>query len=122
MICHRLIVDKNRDRSRFWATRALIAELVLLLFSFILIGIAGDYVQSSGYLTSSYYGVSYNWASTITDSSALSTKLKITQAQLAFGILLMFSGWIYVGLYLYVTYIALWRPYKTLDLSHLFHP
>jgi hypothetical protein len=49
------------------------------------------------------------------------TKYKIVQAQLAFGILLMFSGFTYVGIYIYVTYAALWEPYQTLDTSHLFH-
>jgi hypothetical protein len=48
------------------------------------------------------------------------TKYQIIQAQLAFGILLMFSGFTYVGIYIYVTIVALWKPYGTLDTDHLF--
>ena len=98
----------------------LIAEIALLIFTFILIGIAGNYVQNGGYIYSSLYTVStFNTATTVA-TTAYTTKYQITQAQLAFGVLLMFSGWTYVGVYIYVTVVALWKPFNTLDLPHLF--
>lgn len=106
------------DGSRVWATRALIAQLVLLVFTFILIGIAGSYVQNNGYLYSSSYS-SLTGGST-TSSAVYTNKYQITQAQLAFGIMLMFSGLVYVGAYMYVTFVALWQPHHTLDTPHLF--
>ena len=101
-----------------WATRALIAQLVLLVFTFILVGITGDYVQNNGYLYSSYSSSLTGYSST--SSTVYTTKYQITQAQLAFGIMLMFSGFFYVGLYVYWTIVALWRPHHTLDTPHLF--
>jgi hypothetical protein len=44
------------------------------------------------------------------------------QAQLAFAILLLFSGLAYVIFYCVVTYLALWKPFQTLDTAHLFRP
>jgi len=41
------------------------------------------------------------------------------QAQLAFAILLMFAGFAYVIFYGVVTYLALWKPFQTLDTPHL---
>jgi hypothetical protein len=102
-----------------WATRVLIAQLVLLIFTFILIGIAGKFVETGGYSSS------YDFARYISDpvgfADSYTTKYKLTQAQLAFGVLLMFSGFTYVGIYIYVTYVALWQPYQTLDTDHIFH-
>ena len=116
-----MIVDHQWERSRLWATRALIAEIVLLVFTLILIGITGDYVQNGGYAYSWYsYTASSSSSATTYATSIFTTKFQITQAQLAFGILLMFSGWTYVGIYIYVTVVALWKPFNTLDLPHLF--
>jgi hypothetical protein len=42
------------------------------------------------------------------------------QAQLAFAVLLMFAGLAYVIFYGVVTYLALWKPFHTLDTPHLF--
>jgi len=42
------------------------------------------------------------------------------QAQLAFAILLLFAGIAYLIFYGVVTYLALWKPFKTLDIPHLF--
>jgi hypothetical protein len=99
-----------------WATRVLISQLVLIVFTLILIGITGNYVQTGGYISSNVY------SSYVSDtSSSYNTKYHIIQAQLAFGILLMFSGFTYVGIYIYVTYVALWQTYHTLDTGHLFH-
>ncbi len=97
------ILVYKKDASRMWATRVLIAQLVLLIFTFILIGIAGNFVEMHDC------------------SSSDASKCKVTQAQLAFGILLMFSGFTYVGIYIYVTYVALWQPYQTLDTDHIFN-
>ena len=101
-----------------WATLTLIAQLVLLFFTFILIGIAGNYIQNNGYLYSSYYSALTGYSSK--SPAVYNTKYQITQAQLAFGILMMFSGFFYVGMYMYVTLIALWQPHHTLDTAHLF--
>jgi hypothetical protein len=86
-----------------WATIALIAQLILLVFTFILIGITGNFVSIAGPVLSGYSG------------------LQIVQAELAFGILLMFSGLVYIGIYIFVTYVALWVPFGTIDSGHLFH-
>ena len=55
-----------------------------------------------------------------TTESSFDSKYRMVQAQLAFGVLLMITGWVYTGIYLYVTYVALWRPFNTLDTDHLF--
>jgi hypothetical protein len=112
------ILVRKKDASRRWATIALIAQLVLLVFTFILIGITGNYVQTGGYSSSSVYGIS---VSGTTSSNFYSIKYQLVQAQLAFGVLLMFSGFTYIGIYIYVTYVALWQPYHTIDTGHLFH-
>jgi uncharacterized membrane protein len=91
------------DRSRFWATRVFIAQIVLVVFCFILIGIVGNFVQTQQGI-SSLYG----------------TKYQIMQAQLAFGILLLFAGFAYIIFYGVTTYLALWKPFNTLDTPHLF--
>ena len=103
------------DRSRVWATRVFIAQIVLIVFSFILIGIVGSFVSAGAYLTSSYYS-SIN--TSIYGNNYL-TKYQIMQTQLAFGILLLFSGIAYIVFYLVVTYLALWKPFHTLDTPHL---
>ncbi len=100
----------------------LIAQLVLLIFSFVLIGITGNYVQTTGtdyysYLT---YLSSVFYSGTPESFNSYQTKYHLTQAELAFGILLMFSGFTYVGIYIFVTFLALWQPFHTLDLDHLF--
>ncbi|CAF1398821.1 unnamed protein product, partial [Rotaria magnacalcarata] len=102
------------DRSRVWATRVLIAQMVLLLFTFILIGIVNNFVSSNSFLVSSAYIGYYEL-----DSNSVA-KYRVMQAQLAFIILLMFAGFAYVGFYLFVTYVALWKPFGTLDTPHLF--
>jgi hypothetical protein len=50
----------------------------------------------------------------------LKQKYGVIQAELAFGILLMFSGLAYIGIYIFVTIMALWRPFHTIDTGHLF--
>lgn len=101
------------NRSRLWATRVCIAQIVLLVFCFILIGIVGNYVSVQQSLVSLY----------TTDSISASTfavKYQIMQAQLAFAILLLFAGIAYIVYYCVVTYLALWKPFQTLDTPHLF--
>jgi hypothetical protein len=100
-----------------WATIALIAQLILLVFTFILIGITGNFVSVYGNYGSNYgiYGSVYG----IYNSGY--SGLQIVQAELAFGILLMFSGLVYIGIYIFVTYVALWVPFHTIDTGHLFH-
>lgn len=107
-----LLVTKF-NRSRVWATRVCIAQIVLLVFCLILIGIVGNYVSTHQTLVSleSIYSIS---------TSTFTTKYKIMQAQLAFAILLLFAGIAYIVYYCVVTYLALWRPYHTLDTPHLF--
>lgn len=96
-----------------WASRALIAQIVLLVFTFILIGITGNYIQAGViYNTFNYYGLAID--------NPADTKYRIIAAQLSFGIFLMLSGFTYIAIYSYVTYVALWRPYHTLDVDHLF--
>jgi hypothetical protein len=111
------VLVRKQNASRIWATRVFIAQIVLLIFTFILIGITGNYVQTYAYFGSgiytSYSSIYWNW-------DKYTTKYRIIQAQLAFGILLMFSGFTYVGIYIYVTIVALWQPYHTLDTDHLF--
>ncbi|CAF3069477.1 unnamed protein product [Rotaria socialis] len=103
------------ERSRVWATRVFIAQAVMLVFSFVLIGIVGSYVSS--YSATAAATTTY---SAYYSTTNLTTKYHVMQAQLAFAILLMFSGFTYVTFYLVVTYLALWRPFQTLDLPHLF--
>jgi hypothetical protein len=79
-----------------------------MIFTFVLIGITGNYVQT------------YGDASSI-ESGSVAIKCQLIQAELAFGILLMFSGFTYIGIYIYVTYVALWLPYHTLDTDHPFY-
>jgi hypothetical protein len=100
-----------------WATIVLIAQIVLLVFTCILIGITGHYIQTDGYIYSSSSDVnSYG-----TDSSGpYATKHQLVQAQLTAGSVLMFSGFIYIGIYIYVTIVGLWKPFGTLDIGHLF--
>jgi hypothetical protein len=100
------------DRSRLWATRVCIAQIVLLLFCFILIGIVGNFVQTQQGISSSIYGTTY--------INNFSTKYQIMQAQLAFAILLLFAGLAYIIFYGVTTYLALWKPFNTLDTPHLF--
>lgn len=100
----------KKKGSRAWATRVLIAQLILLFFTFILIGITGDFVANIN---------SQNYFTYATDDFI--PKYRIVQTELAFGILLMFSSLIYVGLYIFITYIALWKPFHTIDTNHLFH-
>jgi hypothetical protein len=88
-------------------------------FTFILIGITGNYVQTGGYSSSSIYSTGIS--GTDGSSNSYTIKYQLIQAQLAFGVLLMFSGLTYIGIYIYVTYVALWQPYHTIDTPHLFH-
>lgn len=97
-----------------WASRVLIAQIVLTVFTFILIGITGNYIQTEG-LT---YNLYTSYESDTTNSYL--TKYRMIAAQLAFGIFLMISGFTYIAIYSYVTYVALWRPYHTLDIDHIF--
>lgn len=82
------------------------------MFTFILIGITGDYVSTIN---------CYNYYKIFIDTNGLIRKYRVIQAELVFGILLMFSGLIYVGIYTFVTYIALWKPFHAIDTAHLFH-
>ena len=98
--------------SRPWATGVLIAQLILVIFATVLIGITGSFLASTAY-----------YLSLLTENSSTSlfqTKLQIIQAQLAFGVLLMVSGLVYVALYIYVTVVAVWQPSQSLDCAHLF--
>ena len=87
---------------------------MLLVFSFVLIGIVGSFVSAGTYVLSVY-------SSSSTYSSVYGndyiTKYQIMQAQLAFAILLMFSGIAYVIFYCVVTYLAIWKPFNTLDMK-----
>ncbi len=107
------------DRSRFRATRVFIAQLVLIVFTLILIGIVGNFVSTNAAVVSLYSSSSVG---TTNYGNNFSTKYKIMQAQLAFAILLLFSGLAYVIFYCVVTYLALWKPFQTLDTAHLFRP
>jgi len=95
------VLVRKRDASKVWAARVFIAQIVLLVFTFILIGITGNYIQTDEY--------DYPDLVTLTIDGSLNKyvmKYRITKAQLAFGILLIFSGLTYVGIYIYVTIIA----------------
>ncbi|UJR32422.1 hypothetical protein I4U23_019884 [Adineta vaga] len=110
-----ILLVKKWDRPRLWATRVLISQLVLLVFTFILIGIAGSFVSASSAISSLTYvysGISYG--------GTYGTKVGIMQAQLAFGILLMFAGIVYIVLYGIITYLTIWKLFHTLDTPHLF--
>jgi hypothetical protein len=105
------------DRSRLWATRVFIAQLVLIVFTLILIGIVGSFVSSNAVVDSLY---SSWYVGTTNYGNNFSIKYQIMQAQLAFGILLLFAGLAYIIFYCVVTYLALWKPFQTLDTPHLF--
>jgi hypothetical protein len=107
------------DRSRLWATRVFIAQLVLIVFALILIGIVGSFVSANAAVVSLYSSSSVG---TTNYGNNFSTKYQIMQAQLAFAILLLFSGLAYIIFYCVVTYLALWKPFQTLDTPHLFRP
>ena len=108
-------LERKWSRTRVWCTRVLILQLVLLVFTFILIGIAGNFVSTFGYVTTLYGTSSSN-----SETSSFVTKYHIMQAQLAFGILLMFCGFAYVIFYAVVTYLTIWKVHGNLDLPHLF--
>ena len=109
-----IFLARKKDGARKFASIALIGQIVLLIFSFILIGITGSYVSTGGYYNS-YYSISPTGT-----PGASTTKYQIVQAQLAFGVLMMFSVWVYIGIYIYVTIVALWIPYHTIDAGHAF--
>jgi hypothetical protein len=100
------------DGSRPWATGVLIAQSILVIFTAVLIGINGEFLANAA----SY--LSFTSLSSLT--GAFQTKIHIIEAQLAFGALLTVSGLVYVAFYIYVTIVALWRPFQTLDCPHLF--
>ena len=81
-----MILVHRKDSSRMWASRVLIAQIVLTAFTLILIGITGNYVQTEGpsYNLFISYGVDTN--------NSYVTKYRMIAAQLAFGIFLMISG------------------------------
>ncbi len=83
-----------------------------------MIGIVGSFVSSYGSVVSLYTGSSS--AYTTTYGSHFAAKYQVMQAQLAFVILLLFAGIAYVIFYCVVTYLALWKPFHTLDTPHLF--
>ena len=91
---------------------------MLLVFTFILIGIVGNYIQNNGYLYSSFYSSltrsSTSWLSVYT------SKYPIAQAQLSFGILMMFSGLFYVAIYIYAVISIAWRSYHAMNTFHVF--
>ncbi len=101
------------NRTRVWATRVGIAQIVLLVFCFIIIGIVGNYVSTQQGVTSLYGSYSIF-------TSTFSSKYQLMQAQLAFAIRLLFAGIAYIIYYGVVTYLALWKPFGTLDTPHLF--
>ena len=104
----------RKHGSRRFATVALIGQIILIIFSFILIGITGNYLSTGGYYNSSY-------SISLTNSSdAYATKYKIVQAELAFGVLMLCSGLVYIGIYIYVTIAALWIPHHTIAAGHAF--
>jgi uncharacterized membrane protein len=104
-----IVLAYKKDGSRVWASRVLIAQIILIMFTCILVGITGDYVSRNSLL--------FDW-SVLYDRS--NQKYRIVQTELAFGILLMFSGLAYIGIYIFVTYIALWKPFHTFDTANLF--
>ncbi|CAF3664054.1 unnamed protein product [Rotaria socialis] len=113
-----ILLVKKWDRSRFWATGVFIAQILLLVFTFILIGIVGNFVSTN---SNAYSASSNTSVGSVADIFAsFRTKYRIMQAQLAFAIILMFTGLGYVIFYMLITYLALWKPFHTLDVSHLF--
>ena len=104
------------ERSRVWASRVFIAQIVLLVFTFILLGIVGSFISANSTIYSSYSSL-YSYSTTY--GKNFQTKYQVMQAQLAFAIILMFCGWAYLIYYCIVTYLALWRPFNTLDTPHL---
>ncbi|CAF3772188.1 unnamed protein product [Rotaria magnacalcarata] len=113
-----ILLVKKWDRSRLWATRVFIAQILLLVFTFILIGIVGNFISTN---SNAYSASSSTSIGSVADMFAsFRTKYRIMQAQLAFAIILMFTGLGYVIFYILLTYLALWKPFHTLDISHLF--
>ncbi len=106
-----IVLAYKKNGSRVWASRILIAQGILIIFTCFLIGITGDYV--------SRYALPFGWSSR--GDIRLDRKYTIIQAELTFGILLMFSGFVYIGIYLFVTYKALWKPFHTIDTAHIFN-
>jgi hypothetical protein len=83
-----------------------------------MIGIVGSFVSANGSVVSLYTGSSSTY--TTIYGSNFGSKYHVMQAQLAFVILLLFAGIAYVIFYCVVTYLALWKPFHTLDTPHLF--
>ena len=90
------------------------AQLISTTFTIVLIGLAGDYVRTGG---SSYLSTS-SMASSLTGNYLI--KYQLTISQLTIAAVILCSELTYVALYIYVTVAALWQPFHTLDLPHLF--
>ncbi|CAF1668014.1 unnamed protein product [Didymodactylos carnosus] len=78
-----------RKHSFKWANYALIAQVILVCFAIIIVGIDGDFIRNSAYV-----GLS---------SVTAYTKYQILQAQIAFAVIMMFLGLVYIAIYLYGT-------------------
>ncbi|CAF1128055.1 unnamed protein product [Adineta steineri] len=103
-ICAFVLVER-KSRSRIWSTRTLITQLILILFTFILISITGHYIENNSVFVTALSPNSYQ------------VKYHLMQAQLASAVLLMFSGLTYILIYISISYIALWQPFHTLDIN-----
>ena len=103
------VLVRKKNGSKDYSTRVLIAQIILVIFSIILIGITGNYVQTGGYVLSYTYGYTLTCGSS-SSTTCYTTKYQLVQAQLAFGVLMMFSGFSYIAIYIYLCYIVIWRP------------
>jgi hypothetical protein len=79
-----------------------ITQCILFLFTIILIGITGDYVNKHGgtsdYCSNGIIGFDEAY-------KYLCTKYQLHQAQLAFAILMFFSAILFIGLFIYLYFV-----------------
>ncbi|CAF0873030.1 unnamed protein product [Adineta steineri] len=111
-----ILLATKWKRTRVHATRVLICQIILLIFSFTIIGIVGSYLTINN--TSYYYSGYYFYSSSFSLSN-LSTKYKLMQTQVACSALIMVTGFVYIIFYSIITYLAMWKSFHTLDTANL---
>ena len=92
---------RHQDEERWWRIN-IITQVILFVFSIILIGITGDYVSKHrvdsdicGYVSSEEDICGY-----------IRSKYSLHQAQLAFAVLMMFSAIPFIALFLYFQFVV----------------
>ncbi|CAF1007340.1 unnamed protein product [Rotaria sordida] len=96
---------KQINSSQMWLIN-LICQCIALVFTIILIGITGNYVNTHQF-ASTLYCNSYGSGNKVFKNAC--SKYQLHQAQLAFAILIFFTQLFFIGLYVYLNIIV--RPF-----------